>query len=57
MTWKIRKEFEGKTIESINKPLNELTQMQIERLNERVRNTLFIKEKPKKQKNESKKGI
>tara|TARA_R110001592_G_scaffold7266_1_gene40878 strand:- start:442 stop:615 length:174 start_codon:yes stop_codon:yes gene_type:complete len=50
MAWKIRKEFEGKTIESINKPLNELTQMQIERLNERVRDTLFIKETPKKKK-------
>ena len=48
MAWKIRKEFEGKTIESINKPLNELTQEQIERLNERVRNTLFVEEKPKK---------
>ena len=48
MAWKIRKEFEGKTIESINKPLNELTQEQIERLNERVRNTLFVKETKKK---------
>tara|TARA_R100000664_G_C2691662_1_gene95537 strand:+ start:359 stop:532 length:174 start_codon:yes stop_codon:yes gene_type:complete len=56
MTWKIRKEFEGKTIGSINKPLNELTQMQIERLNERVRNTLFIKEKPKKQKSATNKN-
>jgi hypothetical protein len=50
MAWKIRKEFKGKTIESINKPLNELTQKQIERLNERVRNSLFIKETPKKTK-------
>ena len=50
MAWKIRKEFKGKTIESINKPLNELTQKQIERLNERVRNSLFIEETPKNKK-------
>ncbi len=57
MTWKIRKEFEGKTIESINKPLNELTQKQIERLNERVRDTLFVKETKKKKDVSSKESI
>ena len=35
---------------SINKPLNELTQKQIGKLNESVRDTLFIKEQAKTKK-------
>ena len=55
MTWKLKKEWEGKSIDTINIPLNDLTQKQIERLNESVRDALFVKEKPKK-KNVSSKG-
>jgi len=50
MTWKLKKEWEGKSIDTINIPLNDLTQKQIERLNESVRDALFVKEKPKKKK-------
>lgn len=52
MAWKLKKEYEGKSIDSLNIPLNHLTQKQIEGLNEGVRNGLFIQEKPKKKKNE-----
>jgi hypothetical protein len=48
MTWKIRKEFEGKTVNKINKPLNQLTQKQIQNLNESLRDTIFVKEIKKK---------
>ena len=50
MAWKLKKEWEGKSIDSLNIPLNDLTQKQIEALNESVRNSLFIEEKPKKKK-------
>jgi len=50
MTWKLRKEWENKQIDSINIPLNELTQKQILALREGIRNNLFIEEKPKKKK-------
>tara|TARA_R100000781_G_C4056714_1_gene119609 strand:+ start:56 stop:229 length:174 start_codon:yes stop_codon:yes gene_type:complete len=50
MTWKLKKEWEGKSVDNINIPLNDLTQKQIEGLNESVRESLFIKEQPKKQK-------
>ena len=50
MAWKLKKEWEGKSIDSLNIPLNDLSQKQIERLNESVRNSLFIEEKPKKKK-------
>ena len=48
MAWKLKKEWEGKSIDTIRIPLNDLSQKQIERLNESVRNSLFIEEKPKK---------
>ena len=48
MAWKLKKEWEGKSIDTIRIPLNDLSQKQIERLNESVRNSLFIQEKPKK---------
>ena len=48
MTWKLKKEWEGKSIDSLNIPLDELTQKQISGLNENVRNSLFIEEKVKK---------
>tara|TARA_R100000781_G_scaffold1723_1_gene2915 strand:+ start:1206 stop:1379 length:174 start_codon:yes stop_codon:yes gene_type:complete len=50
MTWKLKKEWENKQIDSINIPLNELTQKQILALREGIRNNLFIEEKPKKKK-------
>jgi hypothetical protein len=50
MAWKLKKEWEGKSIDTLNTPLDELTQKQIARLNESVRNALFIEEKPKKKK-------
>ena len=51
MAWKLKKEWEGKSVDNINIPLDELTQKQIQGLNESVRNSLFVEEKPKKKKN------
>ena len=48
MAWKLKKEWEGKSIDTIRIPLNDLSQKQVEGLNESVRNSLFIQEKPKK---------
>mgnify|MGYP003154025242 FL=1 len=48
MAWKLKKEWEGKSIDSINIPLNDLTQKQIASLRESVRDTLFVKETKKK---------
>ena len=50
MAWKLKKEWEGKSIDSLNIPLDDLTQKQIEGLREGVRNNLFIEDKPKKKK-------
>ena len=50
MVWKLKKEWEDKSIDSIKIPLNDLTQKQIEGLREGIRNKLFIQEKPKKKK-------
>ena len=50
MAWKLKKEWEGKSIDSIRIPLDDLTQKQINGLRENVRNNLFIEEKPKKKK-------
>lgn len=50
MAWKLKKKWENKQIDSINIPLNELTQKQILALREGIRNNLFIEEKPKKKK-------
>ncbi len=56
MAWKLKKEWEGKSIDSIRTPLDDLTQKQIQGLIESVRNNLFIQEKPKKKKNVEIKG-
>ena len=48
MAWKLKKEYEGKSIDSLKIPLNDLTQKQIEALNESVRNSLFEQVKKKK---------
>ena len=37
MAYKLKKEWEGKSIDSLNIPLDELTQAQILKLNESVR--------------------
>ena len=50
MAWKLKKEWEGKSIDSLNLPLDDLTQPQIAKLREDVRNNLFIEDKPKKKK-------
>ncbi len=50
MAWKLKKEWEGKSIDSLNIPLDDLTQKQIEGLREHIRNSLFIEDKPKKKK-------
>ena len=50
MAWKLKKKWENKQIDSINIPLNELTQKQILALREGIRNNLFIEEKLKKKK-------
>ena len=48
MAWKLKKEWQGKSIDTLNTPLDELTQKQIAGLNESVRDALFVKEEPKK---------
>ena len=50
MTWKLKKEWQCKSIDTLNIPLDDLSQKQIAGLNESVRDTLFIKEQPKKKK-------
>ena len=50
MALKLKKEWEGKSIDSIRIPLDDLTQEQIMKLRDNVRNNLFIEEKPKKKK-------
>tara|TARA_R100001594_G_scaffold40454_2_gene72307 strand:- start:1500 stop:1673 length:174 start_codon:yes stop_codon:yes gene_type:complete len=50
MAWKLKKEWEGKSIDTLNIPLDELNQKQIAGLNESVRSALFIEDKPKKKK-------
>lgn len=50
MAWKLKKEWEGKSIDSIRIPLDDLTQEQIMKLRDDVRNNLFIEDKPKKKK-------
>ena len=57
MAYKLKKEWEGKRIDSIRIPLDELTQAQILSLNESVRNALFIEEKPKKKKKDDKRDV
>ena len=50
MTWKLKKEWEGKSIDNINIPLDNMTQKQIKSLNEGVRNNIFEQVKTKKEK-------
>ena len=41
MDWKLKKEWEGKSIDSIRIPLDDLTQKQIKGLREHFRNKFF----------------
>lgn len=50
MTWKLKKEHENTTISSINRPLKELTQDQISKLKDEIKEVYFIEDKPKKKK-------
>ena len=50
MAWKLKKEWEGKTVNNCNRPLDEITQWQIKKLGESIRNAYFVQEKPKKKK-------
>ncbi len=50
MTWTLKKEFENVSVDSIYKPLNQLTQKEIKGLKEKLRNKLFVELKPKKKK-------
>ena len=50
MAWKLKKEWEGKSIDTLNIPLDQLSQKQIAGLNESVREALFIKEQTKNKK-------
>ena len=57
MAWKLKKEWEGKTLDNLHIPLNELTQKQILALNESIRNSIFVKEQPKKKDVKTKREI
>jgi hypothetical protein len=48
MTWILKKEWEGKSIDTLNTPLDKLSQKQIESLTISVREALFNKKKAKK---------
>ena len=50
MAWKVKKEYEGKTVPNCNAPLNDLTQWEIKKLGESIRNSYFIEENPKPKK-------
>ena len=50
MAWKLKKEWEGKSVDSIRIPLDDLSQIQIAKLREDIRNSLFVEDKPKKKK-------
>lgn len=48
MSWILKKKMEGRTLNGMKKPLDELSQKEIKALKEGIRNSLFIEEKPKK---------
>ena len=56
MAWKVKKEYEGKTVPNFRIPLDELNQKTIKGLPESVRNGYFEQDapKPKKKKKEIK---
>jgi len=52
MAWKVKKEWQGKSPANVNYPLDELSQRQILKISETLRNAYFEQEvaKPKKKK-------
>ena len=52
MAWKVKKEWQGKSPANVNYPLDELSQKQILKISETLRNAYFEQEvaKPKKKK-------
>lgn len=50
MAWKLKTKYQNTSISSIRVPLNELTQIQIKKLREDIRDFYFIEDKPKKKK-------
>jgi|TARA_R100000084_G_scaffold11136_1_gene3844 hypothetical protein len=52
MAWKLKKEYENKTLDNLKVPLNQLSQKQIKGLREHFRNKFFEQDKPKQKKNE-----
>ena len=59
MAWKLKKQYENKTLDNLKVPLNELNQKQIKGLREHFRNKFFEQDKPKKvvKENEASQGI
>ena len=50
MAWKVKKEYEGKTVPNFRIPLNDLSQKFIKGLPESVRNGYFEQDAPKPKK-------
>ena len=50
MAWKVKKEYDGKTVPNFNIPLNDLSQKFIKGLSESVRNGYFEQDAPKPKK-------
>ena len=50
MAWKVKKEYEGKTVPNFRIPLNDLSQKFIKGLPESVRNGYFEQDTPKPKK-------
>ena len=48
MAWKVKKEYQGKSVPNFRIPLDELNQKIIKGLSESVRNGYFYEDKPKK---------
>jgi hypothetical protein len=48
MAWKVKEEYEGKSVPNCNYPLNDLTQKQIKKLAKNIRESYFVEEIPKK---------
>tara|TARA_R110002020_G_scaffold65_2_gene353 strand:- start:916 stop:1098 length:183 start_codon:yes stop_codon:yes gene_type:complete len=55
MAWKLKKEWEGKSLANIRTPLDQLTQKQINTLSDKYKELLFIEDKPKEDKPKRKK--
>lgn len=47
MVWKLKKQYENKTLDTLKVPLSQLNQKQIEGLREKLRNKYFEQNSPK----------